>query len=148
MSRRSAMWRNEALVRVRHRWRIHTSVMEIPSLTTSNMYSGQICAYRLNEESVCETHHKRDRFSILVSSRRRERDFCFDNLIFSSLGSERGARIRPKHQHLKSLSLRVTTLYILKESRSFFGGSVVPWKNVQRQYLSIPQRALYCGKGF
>ncbi len=144
------MWRNEALVRVRHRWRIHTSVVEIPSLTTSNMYSGQICAYRLNEESVCETNLKRDRFSIqIVSSRRRERNFCFDNLIFSSLGSERGARIRPRHQHLKSLSLRVTTLYILKESRSFFGGSVVPRKNVQSPWiLSIPQRALYCGKGF
>lgn len=50
---------------------LNTSVVEIPSLTTSNMYSGHICAYRLNEESACErdgkkneTNHKWDRFSI------------------------------------------------------------------------------------
>lgn len=40
---------------------LNTTVMEIPSLTTSNMYSGQICAYRLNEESVCERDGKKMR---------------------------------------------------------------------------------------
>lgn len=39
---------------------LNTSVMEIPSLATSNMYSGQICAYRLNEESVRERDGKKN----------------------------------------------------------------------------------------